>query len=229
MRKPKTIQTALAAALCATWILASPPTVAEEFDAPATPPSTALLDPSLATATAPETYQVKVQTTTGSFVIEVHRDWAPNGADRFYNLVTIGYYNDVAFYRVLKGFMAQTGMHGNPAVTAAWSAARIPPDAVKQSNTKGRVTFAMGGSPDTRTTQIFINYGNNSYLDDSGFAPFGEVVEGFETVNQLYSGYGEGQPNGNGPSQAKFYRGGNDYIKGSFPKLDYIVTASIVE
>jgi peptidyl-prolyl cis-trans isomerase A (cyclophilin A) len=229
MKMLKMFRTALVAAICVTFLLASATAAADQQDAPAPPPNPALLDPSLATATAPDTYKVRMQTTTGSFVIEVHRDWAPNGADRFYNLVTIGYYNDVAFYRVLKGFMAQTGMHGNPAVTAAWSVARIPPDAVKQSNTKGRVTFAMGGSPDTRTTQIFINYGNNSYLDDSGFAPFGEVVEGFETVNQLYSGYGEGQPNGNGPSQAKFYRGGNDYIKGSFPKLDFIVTASIVE
>ena len=229
MKMLKMFRTALVAAICVTWLLASAPAAADQQDAPAPPPNPALLDPSLATATAPNTYKVKMQTTTGSFVIEVHRDWAPNGADRFYNLVKIGYYNDVAFYRVLKGFMAQTGMHGNPAVTAAWSVARIPPDAVKQSNTKGRVTFAMGGSPDTRTTQIFINYGNNSYLDDSGFAPFGEVVEGFETVEQLYSGYGEGQPNGNGPSQAKFYRGGNDYIKESFPKLDFIVTASIVE
>ena len=229
MRKMKMIRLALIAAICVTWFLASPPAAADEQDAPAAPLNPALLDPSLATATAPETYQVKVQTTTGSFVIEVHRDWAPKGADRFYNLVKIGYYDNVAFYRVLKGFMAQTGMHGNPAVTAAWTAARIPPDAVKQSNTKGRVTFAMGGSPDTRTTQIFINYTNNSYLDDSGFVPFGEVVEGYETVKQLYSGYGEGQPNGNGPSQAKFSRGGNDYLKGSFPKLDYIVTASIIE
>ena len=192
-------------------------------------PNPALLDPSLATATAPDVYKVKMETTAGSFVIEVHRDWAPKGADRFYNLVTIGYYNDVAFYRVIKGFMAQTGMNGDPAVTAAWSTARIPPDKVKQSNTKGRVTFAMGGSPDTRTTQIFINYADNSFLDASGFAPFGEVVEGFETVKELYNGYGEGQPQGKGPSQAKFFRGGNDYLKGSFPKLDFIVTATIIE
>jgi len=229
MNITRLIRTVPVAAICATLLFSTLPAAAQDPGAAAAKPNPALHDPSLATETAPDTYRVKVQTTTGSFVIEVHRDWAPNGADRFYNLVKIGYYDDVAFYRVLKGFMAQTGMHGDPAVTAAWSAARIPPDRVKQSNTKGRVTFAMGGSPDTRTTQIFINYGNNTYLDDSGFAPFGEVVEGFDTVKQLYSGYGEGQPQGNGPSQAKLFRGGNDYLKGSFPKLDYIVSASIIE
>ena len=229
MKGSKLIHTVPVAAICATLLFSTLPATAQEEGATATKPNPALLDPSLATETAPETYRVKVQTTTGSFVIGVHRDWAPHGADRFYNLVKIGYYDDVAFYRVLKGFMAQAGMHGDPAVTAAWSAARIPPDKVKQSNTKARVTFAMGGSPDTRTTQIFVNYGNNSYLDDSGFAPFGEVVEGFETVKQLYSGYGEGQPRGNGPSQTNLFRGGNDYLKGSFPKLDYIVTATLVE
>ncbi len=223
------IRSGLLLLLCSTLLTTPLESGAEEGGAAAAGPSPALLDPSQATATAPDLFKVKVQTTVGSFVIEVHRDWAPKGADRFFNLVKIGYYDDVAFYRVIKGFMAQTGMNGNPAVTSAWSSARIPPDKVTQSNTKGRVTFAMGGSPDTRTTQIFINYANNSFLDASGFAPFGEVVEGFETVNQLYNGYGEGAPQGNGPSQAKLFRGGNDYLKGSFPKLDYIVAATIIE
>lgn len=223
------IRTGLIVVLCATLFTAPRPSAAEEGDPAAAAPNPALLDPSLATVTSPDVYKVLMETTAGNFVIEVHRDWAPKGADRFFNLVTIGYYNDVAFYRVLKGFMAQTGMNGNPAVTATWATARIPPDKVTQSNTKGRVTFAMGGSPDTRTTQIFINYANNSFLDASGFAPFGEVIEDFDTVKELYGGYGEGQPQGNGPSQAKFARGGNDYLKGSFPKLDYIVTATIIE
>ena len=223
------IRTALIVALCATPFTAPRPSAAKEGGPAAAAPNPALLDPSLATATAPDLYKVLVETTAGNFVIEVHRDWAPNGADRFYNLVKIGYYDDVAFYRVIKGFMAQTGMNGNPAVTAAWSAARIPPDKVKQSNTRGRVTFAMGASPDSRTTQIFINFGDNAFLDASGFAPFGEVIEDFETVKELYGGYGEGEPKGKGPSQAKFARGGNDYLKGSFPKLDYIVTAAIIE
>jgi peptidyl-prolyl cis-trans isomerase A (cyclophilin A) len=229
MTRSKIIHAAVMSTVWMTLVLAPVPGDAQEADVLAPKKNPALLDPGLATEQAPETYRVNVQTTTGSFVIEVHRDWAPNGADRFYNLVKIGFYDDVAFYRVLKGFMAQTGMHGDPAVSATWMAARIPPDEVKKSNTKGRVTFAMGGSPDTRTTQIFINYGNNSYLDEAGFAPFGEVVEGFDTVKQLYNGYGEGEPNGKGPSQAKFFRNGNDYVKENFPKLDYIVSASIVE
>ena len=189
----------------------------------------ALMNPNLAKETAPDTYQVKMQTTAGDFIIEVHRDWAKNGADRFYNLVKIGYYDDVAFYRVVRGFMAQFGMHGDPTVTAAWANSRIPPDRVKKSNTRAKVTFAMGGSPDTRTTQIFVNFGDNSYLDGSGFAPFGEIVEGFEAVKDLYDGYGEGEPRGKGPAQSKLYRRGNPYLKGEFPKMDYIITATIVE
>jgi len=200
--------------------------VAEEGAAAANP---ALLDPSLAKEKAPDTYKVKMETTAGDFAIEVHRDWAPHGADRFYNLVNIGYLNNVAFFRVLKGFMAQAGMHADPAVSNVWLKARIPADPVKKSNTKGMVTFAMGGQPTTRTAQFFINYGNNSYLDASGFAPFGEVVEGFDSVKALYGGYGEGAPSGKGPNQGKLFRTGNSYLKADFPKLDYIVTASIIE
>ena len=203
-------------------------TLAEEPNQEKTAKNPALLDPSLAKERAPDLYQVKMATTAGDLVIEVHRDWAPRGADRFYNLVKIGYYNNVAFYRVLSGFMAQVGMNGDPKVSAVWMNARIQDDPVKKSNTRGIVTFATGG-PNTRSAQIFINYGNNSYLDKSGFAPFGEVVEGFESVKALYSGYGEGAPQGKGPSQSRLSRGGNDYLKGEFPKLDYIVTATIVE
>jgi len=224
MKNPTMVRTGLLILLCAT-LAATPQASSSEKDGP----NPALLDPALATATAPDTYKVKMETTAGEFVIEVHREWAPRGADRFFNLVKIGFYDNVAFYRVIKEFMAQTGMNGNPAVTAVWAMARIPPDKVKQSNTKGRVAFAMGASPDTRTTQIFINYADNSYLDASGFAPIGEVVENFDAVKELYGGYGEGQPRGKGPSQAELARGGNDYLKKSFPKLDYIVTASIVE
>ena len=198
---------------------------AEETDAK---PNPALLDSSLAKEQSPDVYRVNMETTAGDFVIEVRREWAPRGADRFYNLVKIGYFNDVAFYRVLKGFMAQAGMHGDPAVSRVWLNARLRDDPVKESNTKGMVTFATGG-PDTRTAQFFINYGNNTYLDASGFAPFGKVVEGFESVKKLYSGYGEGEPNGKGPGQAKLYRRGNDYLKGEFPKLDYITKATIVD
>jgi len=188
-----------------------------------------LLDPSLVTDTAPGTYRVKLETTKGDIVIEVNRSWAPNGADRFYNLVRIGYYDDTAFFRVIDRFMAQVGMHGDPRVNAAWMKAPIPDDPVKESNTAGRVTFAMKSSPNSRTTQIFFNYGDNSYLDQSGFAPFATVVEGMDVVESLYSGYGEGAPRGNGPSQARIMRDGNDYLRGEFPKLDYITTATILD
>ena len=217
---------------CATLLIAlllgiSPSLLAQE---PAAQPNPALLDPSLATATAPDTYRVKVETTAGDLVIEVNRDWAPRGADRFYNMVMMGYYDNAAFFRVIKGFMAQIGMHANPEVTAAWRDARIQDDPVVKSNTKGMVTFAMGAQPNTRTTQFFINLGNNSYLDQpSKFAPFGQVVEGFETVENLYDGYGEGAPRGKGPSQGMILKEGNTYLKADFPKLDYIVHASIVD
>jgi peptidyl-prolyl cis-trans isomerase A (cyclophilin A) len=192
-------------------------------------PNPALLDPTLAKEKAPELYRVNMETTAGNFVIEVHREWAPRGADRFFNLVKIGYFDNVAFFRVLAGFMAQAGMHGDPAISRIWLSSRIQDDPVRQSNTQGMVTFAMGGQPNTRSAQIFINYGDNAYLDASGFAPFGKVVEGFESVKNLYSGYGEGEPNGNGPAQAKLYRRGNQYLKAEFPKLDYIQKATIVE
>lgn len=229
MKTTTLIRSALMLVVCATLAMTPRLSTAGEDGPEGATANAALLDPSLATATAPDVYKVLVETTAGNFMIEVHRDWAPHGADRFYNLVKIGFYDNVAFYRVLKGFMAQTGMNGDPAVTAAWANARIPADKVKQSNTEGRVTFAFGGGPENRTTQFFINYADNSYLDASGFAPFGEVIEDFDTVKELYGGYGEGQPKGKGPSQPKFSRGGNDYLKGSFPKLDYIVTATILE
>jgi peptidyl-prolyl cis-trans isomerase A (cyclophilin A) len=200
-----------------------------EDEAAATKPNPALLDPTLAKETAPDLYRVTMETTAGDFTIEVHREWAPRGADRFYNLVKIGYFENVAFYRVITGFMAQVGMHGDPAVSRVWLNSRIQDDPVKQSNTPGMVTFAMGGQPNTRSAQIFINSGDNSYLDEMGFAPFGKVVEGYESVRKLYSGYGEGEPNGNGPAQAKLYRRGNPYLKAEFPKLDYITSASIVD
>ena len=203
------------------------PAIAEESaDAE---PNPALRDPTLAAEKAPDVYKVKMETTAGDFVIEVHRAWAPNGADRFYNLVTIGYYDDMAFFRVIKGFMAQAGFHADPAVSQVWLNSRIQDDPVTQSNTPGMVTFAMSGQPNSRSAQFFVNYGDNSYLDDSGFAPFGKVIQGMESVNSLYSGYGEGAPNGKGPSQGMAYSQGNAYFKAQFPELDYITTASIVE
>jgi peptidyl-prolyl cis-trans isomerase A (cyclophilin A) len=129
---------------------------------------------------------------------------------------------------VIAGFMAQVGAHGDPKVAAVWTANRIPDDEIAQSNTRGMVTFAAGSAPNTRTTQIFINYGDNSYLKQYGkFAPFGKVVEGMDVVDMLYSGYGEGAPQGRGPAQARIARDGNAYLKSDFPKLDYIVRAAV--
>jgi peptidyl-prolyl cis-trans isomerase A (cyclophilin A) len=189
----------------------------------------ALLDPSLAVQPAPDTFKVKLETSKGEILIDVVRKWAPNGADRFYNLVKIGYYDNTAFFRVIDGFMAQVGLHGKPEVTAAWSRVPIADDPVKKSNTRGLVTFAMKSSPNSRTAQFFINYGNNSYLDKSGFAPIGKVVDGMKVADSLYSGYGEGAPRGTGPSQGRLTQEGNTYLRAEFPKLDYIVRATIVE
>lgn len=193
-------------------------------------PNRALLIPSLATDQAPDTFKVNVETTSGDFVIEVNRQWAPNGADRFYNLVKVGYYDDNAFFRVIDGFMAQVGMHGDPKVQAAWSRVPIQDDPIRKDNTKGMVTFAAKATPNSRTTQFFINYGDNTRLRKHGkFAPIGKVVEGMSVVNGLYSGYGEGAPSGRGPSQATIIREGNTYLKEQFPKLDYIISATIMD
>lgn len=190
-------------------------------------PHPAMLDPKLANETAPDTFKVRMSTTKGDFTIEVTRDWAPRGADRFYNLVKIGYYIDVAFFRVIDGFMAQFGIHGDPKVNAAWRPARIMDDPVKGSNKRGFVTYAMGG-PNTRTTQLFISFRDNSGLDRQGFPPFGLVTEGMEVVDALYKGYGEGAPDGSGPEQGRIQKEGNAYLKASFPSLDYVKSAKIV-
>jgi peptidyl-prolyl cis-trans isomerase A (cyclophilin A) len=190
-------------------------------------PRKSLLNPAGLNEKAPETYNVKFDTSIGAFVIKVTRAWAPNGADRFYNLVKNGFYDEARFFRAVPNFMVQFGLNANPAVTKVWQPARIPPDKVTQSNKKGFITFAMGGSPDTRTTQVFINFRNNTNLDAMGFAPFGEVVSGIEVVDKIYTGYGEGAPGGSGPPQARVAAEGNAYLTKSFPKMDYIKTATI--
>ncbi len=169
---------------------------------------------------------MKFDTSKGAFVIEVHRDWAPHGADRFYNLVKNGFYDGARFFRVISGFMVQFGINGNPTIAARWEDANIPDDPVTQSNKPGYITFATRG-PNTRTTQVFINYGNNRGLDSQGFAPFGRVISGMQVVNALYSGYGEGAPQGQGPSQGLIQSQGNAYLIKQFPKLDYIKKATI--
>ena len=205
-------------------------TTATKKSAPADkgPDRSKLLTPAKLNAKAPDLFRARFDTSKGAFVIEVHRDWAPKGADRFYNLVKNGYYDDVRFFRVLSGFMAQFGINGDPKVNAAWEEANIQDDPVRQSNTRGMVSFAMRG-PDTRTTQLFINYvDRNAQLDRMGFSPFGKVVEGMEVVDKLYSGYGEGAPQGAGPAQDRAQGEGNTYLKASFPELDYVKTARIV-
>jgi len=183
--------------------------------------------PSDATATAPATYKVKVATTKGDFTIEVHRDWAPLGADRFYNLVKLGYYNDVAFFRVVKGFMVQFGINGDPNANRSWRRAMFKDDPqAKQSNKRGMITFATSG-PDQRTTQVFINYADNSRLDSMGFVPFGKIVEGMKVVDALEGMYGEGAPGGSGPRQDRIQSEGNAYLHKEFPKLDYIKSATL--
>jgi peptidyl-prolyl cis-trans isomerase A (cyclophilin A) len=185
-----------------------------------------LKNPASFTDKAPATYKAKFDTSKGAFVIAVHRDWAPLGADRFYNLVNGGFYDDCRFFRVLDDFMAQIGINGSPAVQSAWRDARIADDPVKGNNKRGFVSFATAG-PGTRTTQFFINFKDNSSLDKSGFAPFGEVTSGMDVVDKLYSGYGEGAPRGKGPEQGKIQSEGNAYLMKDFPKLDSVKKASI--
>lgn len=207
---------------------ATPPVdpAAAPAPAPAAIPE-ALLDPAKLTETAPATYKVNFKTTKGDFVVQVTREWAPNGADRFFNLVKAGYYKDIAFFRVVQGFMAQFGIHGSPKLNEVWRNASIQDDPPKASNTRGKITFATRG-PNTRTVQLFINFGDNARLDGMGFSPFGEVVSGMEIVDALYNGYGEGAPRGQGPDQGRLQNEGNTYLKAEFGKMDYLVSADIV-
>jgi peptidyl-prolyl cis-trans isomerase A (cyclophilin A) len=186
-----------------------------------------LQDPAALTEQAPPRYRASFDTTKGTFVVDVHREWAPIGADRFYNLVKNGFYDDVKFFRVIEGFMVQFGIHGNPTVQKAWRSANLKDDPVRQSNRRGFITFATAG-PNTRTTQVFINFGDNVGLDKQGFAPFGEVVTGMDVVNRLYNGYGEGAPSGKGPDQGRIQAEGNAYLNRDFSRLDTIKTATIV-
>ena len=187
-----------------------------------------LKNPALFTEKAPDTFKAKFETSKGTFVVTVHRAWAPLGADRFYNLVRGGYYDDCRFFRVIDGFVAQVGINGDPAIQSAWRDATIADDAVKESNKRGFVTFAKTRAPNSRSTQFFINTADNSVLDKQRSAPFGEVAaQGMDVVDKLYSGYGEGSPRGKGPEQGKIQSEGNAYLTKEFPKLDYIKKATI--
>jgi peptidyl-prolyl cis-trans isomerase A (cyclophilin A) len=180
----------------------------------------------------PAEYKVKFETTKGDIVIQVHRDWAPLGADHFYELVMKGYYDNNAFFRAIKGFVVQFGMNGDPKVTAKWNASPIKDDqpATKHPNKIGSVTFAQTSMPNSRTTHIFINVNDNAEaLDSMGFTPFGEVISGMDIVNNLYTGYGDSPPSGTGPDQEALAHGGNAYLQKSFPNLDYIKKATVID
>jgi peptidyl-prolyl cis-trans isomerase A (cyclophilin A) len=185
-------------------------------------------DPSKLTEKAPETFKAQFDTTKGKFTVEVTRALAPNGADRFYNLVRSGYFKDIAFFRVIPGFMCQFGIHGDPKVAAAWRTATITDDPVKSGNVRGAITFAKTGAPNSRSTQFFINFGDNKNLDGMGFSSFGKVTDGMDVVDKINGEYGEGAPRGRGPEQGRIQAEGNAYLKKDFPNLDYIKAVTIL-
>jgi peptidyl-prolyl cis-trans isomerase A (cyclophilin A) len=189
-----------------------------------------LLAPKLATGKAPEKFRVQFDTTGGKVVLEVNRAWSPNGADRFFNLVKIGFYDEIAFFRVIEGFMVQFGIHGDPKVARLWKKATIPddPKVPGRPNLRGTLSFAKTGRPNSRTTQIFINFSDNLNLDGMGFTPFARVVEGMEVVDAIYK-VGEGGPRGPGPNQGRIQSKGNTYLKSNFPQLDYVKGAKIID
>jgi len=197
----------------------APKTGAAHTAAAGTRPS--LLNPASLKLKAPAIFKAKFTTTAGDFVVEVHRDWAPIGADRFYNLVRYGFFTDASFFRVIPGFVVQFGLSANPAVNKVWHTAKIQDDPVVQSNKRGRLVFATAG-PNTRTTQIFINYADNGRLDGMGFAPFGTVVSGMDVVDKLFANYGES------PRQDLITDQGDAYLKAHFPDMDKIKMARVL-
>ena len=200
---------------------------------PPPPAENPLLDPTdpRVNLTAPDTFRVRVTTNEGVFDIAVYRDWAPRGADRFYSLVENGFYDGCRFFRVIFGFIAQCGISGDPAIAGAWRTAYIwdDPPHPPQSNLRGFVTFATLNVSDTRTTQFFINYGDNSMLDSNGYVPFGEIdADGMAVVARLFKEYGDGPPSGTGPDQARIVSEGNEYLATFYPELDYIIDAVVL-
>ncbi len=207
-----------------TSTMAATSTAAPAASLPSVAVPASALDPAKATEAPPDVFKAKFSTSKGDFVVEVHKSWAPLGAARFYNLVKMGYFNDTRFFRAVDGFVVQWGLHGDPAVTSKWQAANINDDPVVpgQSNVRGMVTFAKAG-PNTRTTQLFVNYKDNTNLDAMGFPPIGKVIQGMDVVDQFYKGYGER------PNQGLIQSKGNAYLNESFPKLDYIREATIAK
>ena len=187
----------------------------------------AMLDSGLATKTSPDVYKVKLETTQGDMVFEINRKWSPRGADRFYNMVDIGYFNDVVIFRAMEGFMFQFGIHGDPNVNAEWGESKLIDDMrnPKIKNVPGMLTFAKTGRPNSRSVQMFVNLGDNSAsLDKQGFTPFGKIVEGEEVMTKINTQYGNSPSDHQGP----FQEGGNKYILSNFPNLDLIKSASFV-
>ena len=184
--------------------------------------------PGASSSQAPANFRVRFETSKGAFVLEAHRAWSPRGVDRLYQLVQSRFFDNTRFFRALTGFMVQFGIHGEPAVNAAWEKLPVPDDSVAHSNARGTMSFATSG-PATRTTQVFINLVDNASLDQMGFSPVGEVIEGMAVVDSLYAGYGEGAPAGFGPDQMRIMSEGNAYLEREFPKLDFIRTARLVD
>lgn len=178
-------------------------------------------------APVPDAYNVGLDTSEGAVVIHVVKVWAPEGAERFYRLIEQRYYDGARFFRVVPDFVAQFGIAGDPAVSMRWRSMTIADDPVKESNRRGTITFATSG-PNTRTTQVFFNLKDNSFLDSQGFAPFGTVTTGMDVVDRFYAGYRDGPPRGRGPDQALIEAQGNEYLLKEFPRLDYIRAARIL-
>lgn len=190
-----------------------------------------LLDPDASawSQPGPTSFVAEFETTSGSFSIQVKREWAPLGADRFYHLVRTGFFDEQRFTRVVPEFICQWGIHGDPAVSVPWRSSTIADDPVVASNIRGRIAYAMTG-PDTRSTQVYINLVDNVRLDEQGFAPFGEVVNGMEVVDRIFSGYGEEAGGGmRRGMQDPLFEGGNAYIDAQYPDLDHILRAHIVD
>lgn len=179
------------------------------------------------TVAPPDSFRVLFETTQGDFVVAVETAQAPIGATRFYNLVRHEFFDGSHFFRVIQGFVVQFGIHRDPAISRVWRDAFIPDDPVVGSNVRGTLTFGTAG-PDTRATQLFINLVDNSRLDALGFSPFGQVTGGMDVVERLYGGYGEGAPNGNGPDQGRILSEGAPYLEQSFPRLDHIIRARVL-
>jgi peptidyl-prolyl cis-trans isomerase A (cyclophilin A) len=194
-----------------------------------TPPSVLRAAPGALDAPAPDSFVVRFETTKGDIDLMLHRDWAPRGADRIHGLVRHGAYDGVRFFRAVPNFVVQFGLAGDPAISrGAASEQRITDDSVRRSNVRGTLSFAAGG-PNTRTTQLFINLKDNQRLDRLGFAVVAQVVAGMEVVDALYTGYGEGAPRGQGPTQDRIVKEGEAYLAKEFPQLDQVRRATVVK